>query len=302
MPRLLVENTTVPQPTLKEGRWKAVLITPGAGSSGKYTESVLREHGPMALRKGAKSFVTHNRLENGEPDPFKMWGFLAEDSYYEDGVGLVGELEVLPSWRDRVSEVAPHTALSVYVMGESDADGNVTSLVYEPDNGVDMVVYPGRPGSGLVEKLYESMASVEEAENGTAPAVRQTESKETPMEIQELAEKVDKLAESVTGLVASFTTLSESLKPEEAPEVDLAAVVESVAEAGLPKASRKAVLESFQTGTKIEDAIKDEKARVDEIRKELSESIKQAGGSLGRVVEGGTATEGFSLKTLSEVK
>src|SRR5690606_34011170 len=164
---LLVESTGVPTKS-DSGRWRAVLITPGQGSSGFYSEDMLREYGPLALRKGAKSFVTHNRLENGEPDPFSMWGVLAEDSYYEEGVGLVGEIEVLPSWREKVEEVAPHVALSVYVAGEIDEAGNITKIVPDTQNGVDMVVYPGRDGSGLVEKLREAMASADGAATADA--------------------------------------------------------------------------------------------------------------------------------------
>lgn len=299
MTKLLIESTTVPTAT-DTGRWRAVLITPGKGSSGFYSEALLKEHGPKALRKGAKSFVTHNRLENGEPDPFQMWGFLAEDAYYEEGVGLVGEIEVLPSWREKVAEVAPHTALSVYVSGEIDRDGNVTELSEDGQNGVDLVVYPGRPGSSLVEQLYESAkTSVDETENGSAPADRPTKRTDvSPMELKELAEKVDTLTETVQSFIASATPLLENLKPIETPdEVNLAATVEAVVESKLPKASRAAILESVAAGAKIEDAIKAEKARVDEIRAELSESSQAP---VGRTVEG--QDKKFSLSKLSEAK
>lgn len=297
MQTLLVESTAVAQPTAVEGRWRSVLLTPGKGSSGTYSEAVLREFGHVALKKGAKSFVTHNRMPNGEPDPFSMWGVLAEDARYEEGVGLVGDIDVLPSWRDKISEVAAHTALSVYVMGEADKDGNVTSLLEDVQNGVDLVVYPGRPGSGLVEKLYESMkTSAANAENGSAPADRRTE-KESEMEIEDVAKKVDALTEAFAAYVAEFGPLLETLKPSDAPDVDLTAVVESVVEASLPKASRKVVTEAIANGAVPDDAIKEEKARVDEIRKELSESLKPTVGAAGRVVEAGSA-EGFSLTKL----
>src|SRR5690606_14253944 len=187
MTKLLIESTTVPTAT-DTGRWRAVLITPGKGSYGFYSEALLKEHGPKALRKGAKSFVTHNRLENGEPDPFQMWGFLAEDAYYEEGVGLVGEIEVLPSWREKVAEVAPHTALSVYVSGEIDRDGNVTELSEDGQNGVDLVVYPGRPGSSLVEQLYESATK----DSVEASADKKKENQVELKDIQEAIEKANK--------------------------------------------------------------------------------------------------------------
>ena len=118
--QLLSESTSVPTETDVKGRWSAVFITPGRGTSGEWTEEVLERDGAHALKKGARCFVTHNRLENGEPDPFRMWGVLAEDARYEAGVGLVGEIDVLKSWRERVEEVAPHTALSVYLWSDRD--------------------------------------------------------------------------------------------------------------------------------------------------------------------------------------
>lgn len=275
MSTLFCETTSVPVATSTPGRWKAVFLTPGAGTSGVYSEDVLKKYGPAALKKGAKSFVTHNRLENGEPDPFRMWGYLAEDAVYEDGVGLVGEIQVLPSWRERIEEVAPHTALSIYLMGESDDDGNVTEFFEDVQNGVDLVSYPGRPGSGLVEKLYEAAQQISaNAENKNPAKVGANKEKEvSAMELTELSEKVDALAESLNTFVTSVTPLLESLKPAEVAELNVADVVETVIEAKLPKASRKAILESVANGVAIADAIKSESERVAEIRKELSETV-----------------------------
>jgi len=272
MAKLLVESTSVPTAT-KEGRWRATLLTPGVGTSGTYSEALLKEFGPSALRKGAKSFVTHNRLENGEPDPFQMWGFLAEDAYYEEGVGLVGEIEVLPSWRDRVSEVAPHTALSIYVMGEADKDGNVTSFDEDAQNGVDLVSYPGRPGSGLVEKLYESAKK-----DSVEPSVEVM--KENEVELKEMKEA---LAEANTALV---TALVEALKPS-APaegEVDFAAVAETVVkESSLTASARARIFESVKSGLKVEDAIASEKKIADEYEAKFKEN--KAEEAHGRIVQ-----------------
>ena len=151
--KLLQESTSLPEATGERGVWRAVLITPGLGSSGNWLEETIRRDGPVALHKGAKCFVTHNRTENGEPDPFRMWATLDSDPWYEEGVGLMADIRVLKSWIDKVEEVAPHTALSVFLMGESDEYGNITAIVDDIQNGVDMVVYPGREGSSLVEKL-----------------------------------------------------------------------------------------------------------------------------------------------------
>lgn len=295
MSTILVESTTVPQPSeVKDGRWKAVLITPGKGSSGTYTEEVLREFGPVALRKGAKSFVTHNRLQNGEPDPFSMWGFLAEDSYYEDGVGLVGEIEVLPSWREKVSEVAPHTALSVYVMGDIDKQGNVTELVYEGDNGVDMVVYPGRPGSGLVEKLYESFRIA--TENGTAKEQSPPNDKKgTVMEKEEFETMLNAFG---TSLVSA---LAEALKPSDdtpTDALDMAAVAEAARE--LPEDMRKEVYTSVEGKTQTEALaiVKSRVELVESIKKTFGEGSKPNTGRVGFVPSDGEKK--FSLTKIGE--
>lgn len=300
--KILVESTAVPVASGKEGRWKAVLLTPGKGSSGEHIEENIRKFGPLALKKGAKSFVTHNRLENSEPDPFQMWAFLAEDAYYEDGVGLVGELEVLPSWRDKVAEVAPHTALSVYIAGSVDSNGIVTEYLEDVQNGVDMVVYPGRPGSALVEKLYESAkASAVEAENGTAIAGRQTQSKESQMEISELAGKVDKVAEKLDALATTFATLAESLTPAEiSPEVaDLGAVAEAALKAGIPEEMRQEIYETVKDMTQVNalEVVAKRKALVESIAKQLKAEAPAAAPA-GRVVEGANV---FSLTKLAEV-
>jgi len=281
MAKLLVESTSVPTAT-KEGRWRATLLTPGVGSSGTYSESLLKEFGPAALRKGAKSFVTHNRLENGEPDPFQMWGFLAEDAHYEEGVGLVGEIEVLPSWRDRVSEVAPHTALSIYVMGEADEEGNVISFDEDAQNGVDLVVYPGRPGSGLVEKLYENAKK-----NSSEPSVEVK--KENEMELKDVKELIEASNKELV------TTLIEALKPS-APaegEVDFAAVAETVVkESDLTPRARARVFESVKNGMKVEDAIASEKADAEEYKAKFAENKTEE--IHGRVVQE-NADKGYSL-------
>ena len=170
MAQLLIESSGAPQ---KIGNfWRAVLITPGKGSSGIYTEETLRNSGPMAFTKGTHSYVDHPRNEVDIRSPKNLIGVLAEDARYEEGVGLVAELEIMPHWKEFVEAVAPHTGLSIYAMGEGgyndDGDVVVEALVPNTQNSVDLVSYPGRPGSKLADKLYEAaVAMVTEAEPGS---------------------------------------------------------------------------------------------------------------------------------------
>lgn len=288
MSKTLLRESVSGDLTKKGNRWKGVLAVPGQGASGYYAEEVLREYGPRALAPGAKAFVEHNP----ERPVRDMIGVYPEGAYYEEGVGLVGELEVFPHWAEFVAAVAPHTGLSIYMMGEADDEGNIVSLVPDRQNGVDLVSYPGLEGSGIIEKLYES-AKAASSHDGTTPVVTpEIHSKENKMEIEALDAKVDKLAEALSALLGKFDTLAESLKPVEvtAEETDLAAVVEAAVEAGLPRESRDVVVESVKAGAEPEKAIAAQKALVESIRKAVSEGEKPAEAAVaGRILEGAAA-------------
>lgn len=158
MSQLLTESGSAP---VKHGnRWRAVLITPGKGSSGVYTEGMLRTFGPKAFPKGTHSYVDHPAQEGEVRSPRNLIGVLAEDAKFEPGVGLVAELDVMPHWKEFVEAVAPHTGLSIYAMGDGkyndEGEMVIESLVPHVQNSVDLVSYPGRPGSKLATKLYEA--------------------------------------------------------------------------------------------------------------------------------------------------
>jgi len=173
MAELLTESSSAP---VKSGNnWRAVLITPGKGSSGIYTEQMLKSYGPKAFKKGTHSYVDHPASESEIRSPKNLIGVLAEDARYEDGVGLVAELEIMPHWKEFVEAVAPHTGLSIYAMGEGnyndDGEVVVENLIPHTQNSVDLVSYPGRPGSKLADKLYEAaIAMVEELPDAYRPA------------------------------------------------------------------------------------------------------------------------------------
>ncbi len=165
MARLFIESNSAP---IKVGNsWRAILITPGKGSSGVYTEKTLRESGPIAFPKGTHSYVDHPSHEGEVRSPKNLIGVLATDARYEDGVGLVAEIEVMPHWQEFVEAVAPHTGLSIYAMGDGryndDGEVVVEELIPNVQNSVDLVSYAGRPGSRLADKLYEAAVAMSEA-------------------------------------------------------------------------------------------------------------------------------------------
>lgn len=289
MSKLLRESSAIP--LAQSGNlWRAVCITPGEGSSGTYSESMLKAFGATAFPKGTHSYVDHPSKSEPERSPKNLIGVLSEDAHYEEGVGVVANIEILPHWKDFVEAVAPHTGLSIYAMGTSDDDGTVTALESAIDNSVDLVSYAGR-GGALAEKLYES--AVSHSTKGTAATEQPQPTINRKDESMDKEEMKAMLAEFKTELVGA---LSEALKPVEIPEgeTDFAAVAESAVKAGLPEESRKVVYESVKNGATAEDAIASQKALVDAISKQVQESAKVAAAGIGRVVEGG-GQAGFSM-------
>jgi len=280
MTKLLKETTATP--LAKTGNlWKAVCITPGKGSSGTYSEELLREYGSLAFPKGTHSYVDHPTSSEPGRSPKNLMGVLAEDAYYEEGVGVVANLEVFKHWKDFVEEVGPHTGLSIYAMGDSDLDGNVTMLEAAVDNSVDLVSYAGR-GGALATKLYESAISHSEPKDSSEAS--EDVRKENQVDVKEMQ---DAIAESNKALIAE---LLEALKPAVpvADEVDYAAAAEAVVAEKLTPTARKNIFKALSEGAKLEDALGVEKAAAAEYKALYeSENVEPVAG--GRVVEGAGA-------------
>lgn len=281
--KLLSESTSVPVKTDVRGRWRAVFLTEGQGSSGNWLRETIERDGPAALPKGSRCFVTHNRLENGEPDPFRMWGVLSEDAQYDGNGNLVGEIDILPSWIDRVEEVAPHTALSVYLMGESDENGDITKIFQDVQNGVDMVVHPGREGSSLVEKLYES---ANPAGSDKRPGTRQEEM-ENKMDKETLEAALKPLSDALATLVAEKKAAEAADAQVEADEAAVTSAVEAydakvqaIAEAGLPEVQAESLRAAAKAGQDVAPLIESAKVLKDEIEKSLKESADEQNGRI----------------------
>ena len=310
--QLLSESTSVPTETDVKGRWSAVFITPGRGTSGHWTEEVLRRDGPHALQKGARCFVTHNRLENGEPDPFRMWGALAEDARYEEGVGLVGEIDVLPSWRARVEEVAPHTALSVYLWADTDEVTREVTRIYEDvENGCDLVVHPGREGSELVQKMYESAKRASEKAAATSAEDKEEGSAAVTKDI------TDAIAALGAELGAKFEAVLASNKQELQAEVDADAIAEAkkearatydaqataLAEAKVLPAAESRLKAALIAGEDITDRIAEAKADAEDARALATEGAgagrnHESGGLGGRQAESKHSDKDIDTKGL----
>jgi hypothetical protein len=309
MATLFTESAIAP---VKVGNnWRAVLITPGKGSSGIYTESMLKEYGAVAFPKGTHSYIDHPTAEGEVRSPKNLMGVLAEDAYYDEAAGgLVAELQVMPHWKEFVEAVAPHTGLSIYAMGEGnrndDGDVVVESLVPNIQNSVDLVSYAGRPGSGLAEKLYESALAAQFSDNGTVAETAAASIPTTEEGIPNMDEIMAKLEEMNAALELKFAALAETLspveEPEEVEEVSVEAVAEALIAADLPEVSRKAVFESLRNGADLTDAIESQKAFVESIKSHFKESAPAAAPVAEEAVTVNTVEKAVSLRDILNVK
>lgn len=264
--------------------WKITLITPGKGSSGVYSEEVLRSTAASAFPAGTHSYVDH--LKEGETrNPRDLIGVLSEAATYEEGVGVVGKLKVFPHYTEFVDAVAQHTGMSIFAAAEGHQDETgdyiVEALVPNVFNSIDLVSYAGRGGKATERLLESARARVDDkssapvAETGTGiPESRNPPKKEThgmdEAAIADLSAKVDSLVEGLSALSGVVTTLAEAQTPVEPVvdevEIDFAQVAEQAVAAGLPAEARKVVYESVRNGKSIPDAIADQKALVESIK------------------------------------
>lgn len=288
-----------------DGSYPVVLLTPGQGATAYYSEEVVARDAPSAFPKGTHVYLNH--LQKGEVrSPEKILGTLVADTTIrEDGAAMNRFLPV-DRWAPLVKDVHKIAGLSINAGGTARLgmiDGKTTriaeSIAYEITNSVDLVSYPGRPGSGFTES-YDSLyneamsAYVEEDHQTGAP---------DPGHLEEgirmaLEEQVTDLATAVAGL----TTLVESLVPK-APvtepgefdaKADRAAALEAqalVESAEVPTSVKTRLTESIKDGNyDVAPAIAEAVA----LREEIKTSFVESGQILG--ASGAPGSEPVSVK------
>lgn len=275
----LTESVTTP-PIKKGGKWLARIATPGQGSSGFYSEEMLKRDAHNIIAKEGQAFINHDVSRN----PKDMIGVYPEGSYWDEGEkAVMAELSVFSHWKDFVDEVGPHCGMSLFAMGEKDENDNITSITPHAQNGADLVARPGLVGSQLVSPIYES-------------AKMYTESRGVNKEEEEnmKPEDVMKALESLTTAVQSLVSARETEAKEEAQvEANEDAVKEALSaydtqiaaieSAELLPAQVKSLRKLALAGNDVTDAIAEAKTLRDEMKSALAESDNPAG---GRVVEG----------------
>lgn len=286
--KFLTESATE-APVKNGNRWRVIVARPGKGSSGTYSEDMFRRDAHKIIAPGGQAFINHESSRN----PKDMLGIYPDGSFWsEEDRAVVSELEVFSHWKAFVEEVGPHCGISLYALGESDDDGNVTSIIEDRMNGADLVARPGLVGSGLAEKLYES-AVQHDSEKPSAASVQEKEK-----EKMELEKIVADLAATVNTFIASQTS---GQKAEAQAEVDAEAIatatvtaveaydakialIEGAREA-LTKSQVASLREAAKSGSDVAPLIESAKATA----AEFAELYKDKAGNEGRVQESAAA-------------
>lgn len=288
MSELLLESVAE-APTKVGKRWRVVVARPGQGTSGKYSEDVLREYGPLALPRGSKAFFDHDPTRSIKD----MVGSYPDGAYWDaTNKELVAELQPFKHWQEVIDEVGPFAEASIYMMGEKDDDGNVTKLLPHRTNGADLVGYGGLEGSGLkeqVESLFEAARLHSESKPGT-DSVQEKEKEKALME-KEILEAVKDLTKTLTAFVTEQKAVADNTKIEEANADTIStAVTEALAtfkgkvkaieDAKLLPSQVEALTAAAERGEDITTQIESAKKVIEEV-KAVSLTEGDAGRSFG---------------------
>lgn len=291
----------------KGNTWRVRLISEGQGTSAFYPGDVLKEFGPTTFVKGTQFFLDHptenEEYERGGARSIKDYaGSLLEDAeWVEAERALYAPVKfidpIVPLVESAFEDIAVSIDVRRFELTEGDNGEPVVAKMYpHPLNNVAIVPRGGRDGKivSLIESYRDKAGGITDTINtNTETSERNTM---TPEEIKALSESLS------ASLVAALTpALTEALKPapvedtkDKTEGIDLAAVVESAADAGLPKAARVRIVEALKADpSKTEDdakaLIESEKTYIESLRESVTTEVT------GRLRESGASTDDFKI-------
>ncbi len=265
------------------------IIAPGWGSSGFYSEEVLKRDGPDVYAAGTQMYLDHptesEQLDRPERSVRDLVGTLATDGRWDangaDGAGIYADAQVVQPFADSLPELAPMIGISHRTAGlveQGEADGREGRIVTEmtKTHSVDFVTKAGAGG-----KVLELMESVRERISGAptpkpkeGDVVTEAELKEAQDEtavakkeladLKEAGEKRDAdLArmQEATVLREATTVATDILgKVEHLPEITQTRLVESLSKnpPTVKDGEKAGQLDREAFATTIEEAAKEE--------------------------------------------
>lgn len=270
---------------VNDGTYPVTILTPGLGATAYYSEAVIKRDAPKAFPKGTHVYLTHQRGEGGEPDPDRLLGSLVQDTTIRESDGAaVNRFKPLRRHAEFIEDVHTLVGLSIASAGKSTIgmiEGKqvriAESIDYSVSNTVDMVSYPGRPGSGFLESAFAALS--ESVHPNTEDGPHKNGNK--------MAELTEEALKSFTESITKLATLVESRLPEaEAPGVkdaaeDRKSAVEAtriVESAEISKDLKDKLVEGIANGDyEVEAAIAEHKALRESIKAEVETEFRESG-------------------------
>lgn len=287
--QIAIRESVTEAPVKKGNRWRVIVARPGKGSSGEYSTEMFRRDAHKIIAPGGQSFINHDDSRN----PKDMIGVYPEGSFWSDeDNAVVSELEVFSHWKEFVEEVGPHCGISLYALGESDEDGNVTAIIEDRLNGADLVARPGLVGSGLAEKLYES--AIKQASDEKPGVTSALEERKLEMDEKD-REAIAALTTAVQALVtdkqaaqaeAAQVAADEKVVEERLDAYD--AAVEAIEAAELPADAAKSLRAEARKGADVAKLIEFAKTVKDGEADRIAEAADTTRDFGGRKVENAT--------------
>lgn len=304
MTKLLHESSSKLVETADKDTYKVLLITPGRGSSGYYSEEMLRTYGPEAFPAGSHSYIDH--LNEGETrSTLKMIGVYENDAYYDEELGgLVSDLKPFSHFKQFVKEVAPHAGFSISAQGNGETVEMEGQEVFRVDellphvmNSVDLVSYAGRGGKLVESLLQEALSNSTQSESSAG-----TEKKENEMAtLEEVATKVASLDVNIAKIVsaqeaaATAEVTEEQIAEKVTEAVKLAvAATRKVAEADLSEKIAEKLYAQIEAG---DFAIEERLEELEAIRTEVKEKLEESApaGFTGSFTRGNSGDHNYSI-------
>ena len=278
------------------------LISPGWGSSGYYSPSLLKSAAPK-FTKGTKMFWNHQtqaeEASRPEGNLDHLAGELLEDATWNEsgptGPGVYAKAKVFDRFKKPVKDMAEHIGVSIRAKGTAkagEAEGRKGPVIESiaAVKSVDYVTVPGRGGEIL--NLFEA------AGRGPATEPTQQEQEMNEAQIKALMEaELNPLRAELAASKTEATRLRETLALRDAQPF----VTRKLATIDLPAATKQRLTESLPARATLKDGALDEAAFTAVIEAAVAEEsnyLKSVGFGGGRIV--GMGSSAATEKKVSE--
>lgn len=277
------------------GKVKIKVISPGWGSSGYYSEKMLKRDGPNVFKKGLHMYMNHptesDAKDRPERDLRDLVGVLESDAAYDakgsTGPGLYADANVFDAYRSFIDEAAPHIGVSIRAGGvgvEGEAEGRHGVLVDSLDEGysIDYVTMPGRGGEvlPLLEAARANMGKVKiTPEPKSSNSIVVVETKGTIMmdisetelaELREAAANSKKLTDTLTTQSTQLARMQEQMIITEARGI----VVSTLSGIKLLDVTRNRLVNECMAKIPTKDGALDTEALVALVKEAATEELK----------------------------